>query len=86
MKKSIIVSPEDCRSTDWVKKAADAGFDTLALHSGGRRHDLLEALAEFRTPEFRARCAGAGASKGSPSSASGAGAEAVPSGFALARS
>ena len=26
MKKSIIVSPEDCRSTDWVKKAADAGF------------------------------------------------------------
>ena len=62
MKKSIIVSPEDCRNTDWVKKAADAGFDTLALHSGGRRHDLLEALAEFRTPEFRTRCANAGLS------------------------
>ena len=60
MKKSIIVSPEDCAGTDWVKRAADAGFDTLALHSGGRRRDLPTALASFRTPGFRARCARAG--------------------------
>ena len=60
MKKSIIVSPADCKNADWVKKAADAGLDTLAFHSGGPRHDLPEALTEFRTPEFRARCASAG--------------------------
>ena len=60
MKKSIIVAPENCCGVDWVKKAAELGLDTLAFHTGGVRHDLLEALREVRTPEFREHCTRAG--------------------------
>ena len=60
MKKSIIISPEDCCGVDWVKKAADAGLNTLAFHTGGPRHDLVTALADVATDDFRAKCTAAG--------------------------
>lgn len=62
MKKSIIIAPEDCRGVDWISKAADAGLDTLAFHTGGPRHDLYEALADVAAPEFREKCVRAGVS------------------------
>ena len=57
MKKGIIVAPGDFEGIDWVEKCSSLKLDTLAFHTGGRNHDILEALDFSVSADFKKRCA-----------------------------
>lgn len=59
-KKGIIIAPEDMNGVDYLQKAATLGLNTLAFHTGGPNHNLLDALKDVRTEEFREKCRQAG--------------------------
>lgn len=59
--RGIVVTPEDFSGVDWIERCRQAGLNTLGLHSGGgESHDVIYALGELGTQQFRQQVAAAG--------------------------
>ena len=59
--KGLVLTPDDFNGVDWVQRMADAGLNTLGIHSGGgEAHDVFRMLGKFGKPEFREQAAAAG--------------------------
>lgn len=58
--KGLVLTPADFKGVDWIKKMADAGLNTLGIHSGGgEAHNVIETLGSFADQPFRDQVAAA---------------------------